>query len=382
MPENVERTQTPDSEPWFIPRSPGALLDLPIAYQWEVTRRHPYYLRYWQLAHRYHQQPSSEPTQRGLEQSAALVLFGIGVTGDPPDPASPQSLGTSALSNAWESGAVAPVTYRGLVGMLLTGLPANVRREVGQLLLASGESTDEPTQRQYADVWTVSQMRDPALDSFPNWPVVGVNLQAPQRVIAQAVEEMVRRWKEEQDIQERRRRDDKLDQYLAIWDGREGWVGDRYEVNREQPLRQIAQEFSMALSTVENHYRSAFRLIVGQDYTPERWMRVLGFWKLVDWPEPDNRPKRKSRRPWRTRQARPVAESVLRAPEGDEGLNRVLNTAGACEAEIEYVEFLSDIQELIRLGRSNTEIVVEMQLSRSTADALIDHLRQREQDRL
>jgi hypothetical protein len=266
--------------------------------------------------------------------------------------------------------------------MLLKDLPAELRRQVGQLLTAAGERAEQDSEHTYADLLELTRIRHPVLDSFPNRPVVGVNLQAPQRVIGQAVEEMVRQWKEEQGIPERRRRDDKLEEYLAVWDKREGWVGDHYDVDREQTLRQIAQELTMSLSTVANQYRSAFRLVVGHEYKPERWGRVLGIWKLSDWTGPDKRAKRASRRPWRSRQARPVAESVLRPPEYDKGVNPILNTAGASSDEVECAELLMDIRGLIQLGRSNSEIATELALSPSTADGLIDYFRQRQEDML
>lgn len=75
-------------EPWFVPRPPAALMDLPVAYRWEVTRRHPYYLRFRELARRRYSQPSTDPSKLAPERGAVLVLLGIGVSGDPPAPAS------------------------------------------------------------------------------------------------------------------------------------------------------------------------------------------------------------------------------------------------------------------------------------------------------
>src|ERR1700719_3360574 len=94
-------------ESWFVPRPARLLLDLPVTYRWEVTRRHPYYLRFWDLARLHLQQPSEDPVGHGLGQSAVLILQAIGVSADPPHPGtSAQDLGAFSLGKAWECGAV------------------------------------------------------------------------------------------------------------------------------------------------------------------------------------------------------------------------------------------------------------------------------------
>ncbi|HTU21383.1 MAG TPA: hypothetical protein VMG10_25315 [Gemmataceae bacterium] len=50
-------------ESWIIPRPPAQLMDLPVNLRWEVSQRHPYYLRFWHLTHQLHQQLASDPQQ-------------------------------------------------------------------------------------------------------------------------------------------------------------------------------------------------------------------------------------------------------------------------------------------------------------------------------
>lgn len=370
-------------ESWFIPRSPTVLMDLPVTCRWEVTRRHPYYLRFWQLAHRHHKQPSDDPQQRDRERSAAQIILAIGLSGNPQPPgASAESLGTGSLSKGWESGAVAPVTFRGLAGLLLTGLPAEVRQQIGQLLVASGKPGDDEQRQKYDLLTSLSRLQHPVLDAFPNRPMVGVNIQAPQRVIVEAMEKLVRQWKEEQAIPERRRRDDKLEEYLAVWDRREGWAGDHYDGSQEQTLRQIARQLTVPISTVANRYRSAFRLITGRDYTPALWARVLGLLKLTEWVDPDYLPRHSGHRPWRSPQRQPVSETVLSAHGASEGPQRILNTAGVGEDEIAMVDLVLDIQQLLALGRSNEAIAAELDLSGPDVLAMVNFFRQRQEDAL
>ncbi len=378
MSDHVIPSEQMSEESWIIPRPHTLLMDLPVAYRWEVTRRHPYYLRFWQLAHRHYQQPSTDPQQQEEVTAAVLLLQLIGVSGDPPPPAaSAESLGAGSLCQGWQSGAVAPVTFRGLAGMLLADLPPEARQELGHYLVASAESAEDPASQKYQFVTELRRLVHPAFDALPKRPVLGININAPQRVVVQAVEELFRQWKEEMGIQERRRRDDKLEDYLTVWDLREGWATDHYDSTREQTLRQIEQQIGVPISTVANRYRSAFRLIIGCDYTPERWARLLGFLKVYEWLDPEELPRRTLLRPWRASQPRPVPESVLQPTQADGESNRILNVAGVSDNEIAYVSFVLDVKALLARGKSNAEIRKELELPSSYSDGVIDFLRQR-----
>jgi hypothetical protein len=222
----------------------------------------------------------------------------------------------------------------------------------------------------------------PALDGLSKRPVVGVNVQAPLRAIAEAAEKMARGWKEQLGIGERRRRDDKLDEYLAAWDRREGWATDRYDSSREQTLREIAQDLRVPLSTAANRYRSAFRLIIGREYTPALWAETIGSVKAYQWLDPGALPRRALHRPWRERQPRAVPEAALLAPGQGAAATGVLHTLGPSQGEIAYTDLVLDIQELIARGRSNADIVAALELTSPAAEDLIAHLRQRQQDQL
>jgi hypothetical protein len=170
--------------------------------------------------------------------------------------------------------------------------------------------------------------------------------------------------------------------YLAAWDLREGWRGDHYDSSQEQTLREIARRFQAPVSTAANRYRSAFRLIVGHDYSPALWARVLGALKVSEWLDPQELPRRTLRRPWRERQPRAVPESVLQAPGAGPGRTGLLDSAGVSEAKIDYVDLVLDVQQLLAEGRSNAEIAAALELTSPSAEELIDHLRQRHQDSL
>lgn len=97
-------------ESWFVPRSCPHLLHLPVTTRWEVTRRHPYYLRFWRQVRDHYRQPATPGTVAAAQaESAKLVLAGIGVGGEPPPPdASADDLGASALGGLWAVGRPRP----------------------------------------------------------------------------------------------------------------------------------------------------------------------------------------------------------------------------------------------------------------------------------
>src|SRR5450755_3912412 len=93
----------PSDLSWIVLRPPETLMELPLAVRWEVTRRHPYYLRFWELAHRFYHSPSPNPPQREPEQAAALLLQAIGVAADSPPPGADWGcLEGGQLSRGWQ----------------------------------------------------------------------------------------------------------------------------------------------------------------------------------------------------------------------------------------------------------------------------------------
>jgi hypothetical protein len=227
----------------------------------------------------------------------------------------------------------------------------------------------------------LTDLRHPALDGFPPAPVISVNVNAPQRIILQAVEELVRQWKKERDIPERRRRDDKLEDYLAVWDLREGWVDDHYDSSREQTMSEVAAHLDLSLSTASNRYRAAFRHIAGHDYAPELWFQLFGFLKLNRF-HCSNQPARRAlNRPWRSRSRRPVPETTLEAHLSVRSEESFLNALGVSADEIDQVDLMLDIRELIAQGRTNDDIMAILEL-RPEFGGVIDYLRGRHADQL
>jgi hypothetical protein len=238
-------------ESWMVPRPTERLLELPEPMRCEVTRRHPYYLRLWSLARAHYQSPSADRDRADQEASAALVLRAIGISGDapPPDTSAAELRDKGALGEAWDLGAVAPFTVRAAAALLLTGAPPDARRQLGQLLVdsAAANLADPVTRYDWLD--RLSRLPHPVLKAAPGPEMVSLNLQAPQRTVVRAVGRLVTRLKQQRQIPERRRRDDKLGQYLAAWDLREGWVDDYYDATREVTLAAAGRRLRLSAST-------------------------------------------------------------------------------------------------------------------------------------
>ena len=332
---------------------------LPVEFRWEFTRRHPYYLQFWQPAREFLEQPSTDEATRALQEAASLILAAVNVAENelPPDPRNEFAmLGADVIGNAWEGGAVAPAMNRTLAHMLLLILPKDERAQLGRLLCDSAayESSDkvqmDSLHRRLAslpgDIWK----------SFPNAPIVSFNLQAPQRAITEAVETLVRRWKQEQGITEARRRDDKLEEYLAVWDLREGWADGGYDGTREKQFHEIAEQLHVPLPTIQSRYQAAFKNLTGHDYKPELWIRLFGPIKLSRVNDPAGKSRLALYRPWRTRNLRPVSESVLLPGRRDGDDPRFLGRAGITPSDIAVIDLRLDVQDLIKRGQTDDQI--------------------------
>jgi hypothetical protein len=362
---------------WLLLRPPNITMSLPLEFRWEFTRRHPYYLQFWQLAKRHHEKSSQDSEQRAREQAAIFILSGIGMAASmvPPDPQfGPEAVGHGDLGAVWRGGAVAPATFRTLAHMLLAALPGAQRSQLGRLLNESAEFDSANSGAMFDVHQRLANMGDIVWDSFPQVPVVSLNLEMPQRAITEAIENLVREWKEDRSIPEQRRRDDKLTAYLTVWDAREGWTNGEYAGPREQTFRQIAAATREPLSTVISRYRTAFRYLSGHNYSPELWIRLMGPLKLSRFVEGEGLAMR---RPWRSPNLRPVTETVLLPGRREFERPEFLQIAGVTSSAIASIDLAMDIQTLIAQDRTDDEIVEHLEIRLPGANDLVAELRRR-----
>jgi hypothetical protein len=378
--EEADGGQNPVS--WLLRRPLNSLMSLPVEYRWEFTRRHPYYQRFWRLARRSTEEPSSDPKERLAENCAVIILGVINVAANmlPPDPQfGPEALEVHDLSAVWAGGAVAPAMLRTLAQVLMLALEAPQRAELGRLLTESAEYASESFEMQGINL-RLAKMPDPVWDKFPEVPFISINLQSSQRAISEAIGELVRKWKEERQIPERRRRDDKLEEYLQVWDLRDGWTEGRYESRAEQTFREIARKTSTPIGTVVDRYRTAFRYLSGHEYAPDLWIRLMGPLKLSQGVLAPDETGLTMRRPSVSPNLRPVTESVLLPGRTEFEGTPFLQGAGVTQSDVEVVDLSLDIQTLLVRGLNDGAIVGELELQTPRALELVAELRRRHEN--
>jgi hypothetical protein len=365
-------------------RPTQTLQQLPLEFRWEVTRRHPYYQLFWQNAHRFRAEELNDPKDHVIGQMAVTILMRIGVTGDPPPPtASWESLQSGDLLSAWQDGALAPLTYRAMAGVLLTSLPAETRKSLAELLIKSTTSNDDPQHHPFGLVLELMTKTDPILDCMPTRPIVGVNVFAPQRALVTAIEKLAKEWKQIAGINEQRRRDDSLQDYLRAWDLREGWIDGHYDIHRELTFQQIADKLSISKRTAASRCYSAFRLIIGHDYSFGNWIKLFMGIKLTLNDGAKSLRRRKQTAGSRRSIPQPsddsstnAANPAIESGEPDAGPADV-DSADLGDAADHFI----DIAGLVDRGWPDDEILEEMQFENpKSALEVIKYIRARRQD--
>lgn len=363
-----------DSE-WIVSRPLEIVQLLPPAMRWEVTRRNPLYLMFRDaaLAER-----GSRPDQQVIHDGARILLMQIGMTGNLPSPTlSADQLDDTEIESIWEEGAVAPMSIRGLVTILAGHmLSADTKRSVAEILMQAADVHADDSEANLNLIKTISKSQNPQFDLvLPNL-AVAINPRAPMRAIASAIDTIVRQYREQSGIAEQRRRDDKIEEYLRVWDLREGWNDGTYDCRQERSFQEISRETGKTIATLHNQYQSAFRYIIGRHYSPELWSRTVGIPKMAGMLGVGH-PRITQFRPRNSRRRRDVTSTALSgSPEASH--SDFMQSAGMNSTDIEQFELLHDIRSLIANGRTNEEILDELEIPRSSdAPAMIDYFRER-----
>ena len=369
---STDGIELPD-EQRLVRRPRDVLMQLPPQFRWEVTRRHPYYLSFWQAARA--TVLEADPRVRLMKDAARILLLAIGFTSEPIDPATEAAtLDEGQLLAAWRDGAVAPLSIRGFVGVL-SMLPATARLAIGNFLVDSA-SGSETVEDRFERSRQLHELALPELDQHPDLPMISVNLRASDRTILAAVRALLRDWRRRFNVRAPRRRNDRLDDYLRAWDMREGWTGSTYDVEREMRFREIAGQMRGSIRTIANRYESAFQLIVGHPYSPELWVKLFGPLKLSRH-FTTGTPRVSRRRPFRSRTPRPVPETVVQPQRYDNDATGLLEAAGMTFDDLASADLLMDVEELLKRGCTDAQIMERLDLQTDADARLITYLRER-----
>jgi DNA-binding Lrp family transcriptional regulator len=351
------------SDSWSI-RPDFQLRSLPVKYRWEATRRHPWYNVYWNSAKAFHSGESlGNEILDALQPLAVHMLYRIGISGEPPDPSLEfDNLKGDQMKTAWLSGAVHPVSFRGLLATLVASVEPAALRDLG-MLLSSIDPGDPKTTDQA--VLRLVSMGHPSLDLGPPEPYVSINPAASGRDIGQAIKKLLAEWKQKHGLSELRVRSDKFDDYLTVWDLREGWSQGNCDRSKEHSLAEIARKLSLPQSTVKNRYRDAFKLIIGHPYQASLWHRYfedLKFSDLIQGGAGSPLEMRRSRSAGRA----PASETSLgNFPAGYGPVSGGFTLGNQAAAEVWL-----DLAALIEMGKSDAEIAEEMEIPEDAVAAV------------
>jgi hypothetical protein len=364
---------------------------LPAVYRWEFLRRHPDYHKCWQWANKYRRDylklPPNDPQRQELEWRKCEIAAGIlsRLTGyawilEYPDPSlSAQELSSRGwLSLDGRDNVHAP-TFATLVEAMLIGLPPNVRGIIGSILGGSIKAEDA-AEEMLARIESLYQVaaRTPELQARPDG-LLSYNLHAPLRAIREEAACLIREQQERHGVKEARRRHEMLPVILKVWDMREGWQNGHYEKSASQTLKQIQSEIGIPFQTALDRYKSAYQLIIAEDYEPLHW----SYWfrrellrspsRLMTW-----------RRPKSLRQSVPeVTEAQLGASvEYLSDCKAASESAPSCDESTQRL-FLDDLRALFDKGKSNQDIIIELELPQHlNLGKELDELRDRHSDGL
>lgn len=355
---NSKEAERVPSPYYPLPRPVGQLLRLPLRYRWEVTRRHPYYLDWWQQLGSHIDSSDETLAEREQSNTAFAILGQIGVSSANYDPSSEfADIARDQPIPAWMTEGIQLQTFSNLAGILVGIMPSKLLSEVGKIMIAASAESDCARVKALADLHMI---RDTDIHRFTGMPIVCVSPHLSVRTITEQITRFVNEWRGE-DVPERRVRDDKFDDYFAVWDRREGWKQGSYSEEKGHSLSEVARTLGIPVSTASKRYSEAFELITGHKYTLSNWIRAFG---VLLW-SPDAADaygraalRRRAGLP-RSSGPKPVPESMIAGGTDTRPLTSQLAVSGG----VSDWEIQEDIVTLIRKGKTDQEIADELELN-------------------
>jgi hypothetical protein len=261
-----------------------------------------------------------------------------------------------------------------MILMMLAALPTREQRDVSLLLRVASddehriqEDDESRTIQRNLAVMELKKLTSTALDSVPDVPLFYAHLRASQRSITRDMENQVRAWKKKRNIGTCKVHTEKLTEYLAVWDLREGWIGGGYDRFRGLSLAKVTTPLKTgAIASTHNRYRAAFRMITGHDFSPDVWWRLFG---PLQFPEVSIDSAAILSAPLRHRLRapipRPVPDSkVSPRRQTDESRASGIVEAGATVRDgIDWTTLKMDLEEQIDKGLSDEDIAEKLELA-------------------
>lgn len=216
---------------------------------------------------------------------------------------------------------------------------------------------------------------DPELTALLNAPFYCVSPVAPRERCQADLASVQAEWRRRLNLSTRRERSSNYGDYLRAWDLREGWSQGEYWRERVQTIADMASSLGESPTTVRNWYVRAFQLISGHEFTPEKWLELMGSQQLSELfgvtPSPTV-----LRRAARSPQRREVDATTLTRGSGN--VDSVTGRSPSSDADGPSVDaMVGAIYEGIARGCTDEEILGDLELNPAALDA-IRFLRDRE----
>jgi hypothetical protein len=372
------------------PRNTPEIRLLPPVYQWEFTRRHPYYLCYQPLAALYWAFAGGEAQTLirrelwGKAAKAAAVLRDLGCLGPYPHASHDGRKMTFIPHNhpPFSNPTAHPVSLLYLATCLLLRLPKRTRKAVGRLLAGEGWETEaNPTEATPVELAAgLAALKRLDLDNEdltldrPIPDLLAISSVASEKGVLDTVRSVLRQLKSQLDLPDQRRLSEaQLDAYLQVWDLREGWVEGRYEWKRTKRFQDVARETSTPLGTVKNRYRAAFRYITGKDYTPDLFAAQFGPLACHESKWSGWRRSKQRAEPGAPRILTNIAAGGDEQGRGSDLLGQPWEGSYDPQA---YIDLKNDLLELTQRGHTAEQIAAKLEIPAEHAAALLEYFRE------
>lgn len=348
---------------------------LPLRFKWETTRRLPLYIWIWdtlQVLNR----SESPTTEQDFSNHPAyqFVSAAISVNGLPVDPATEfKDLAADIENVRWLNRATRPVTNRFLANLLLAKLSPNTLRLLSGFLFEASD-TEVGSDERDEKLLKLGSAEWEDLDALVDVPIVLLNPAAPAAEFVSDLTNLRDEWRVKRGLRDSRTRESKYENYLRAWDLREAWAGGKYHRDAVLSLKDVASELGQSKTTAKNWYRGGFQLVSGHEFTPEKWVELMGAVQLSELVEGSVSPI-STRRAIRTPSRRELDDTTLSGGRNNEGTGVVEQLSTHPDQDGELRQITQDILSLIAKKRSNEEIREELGLS-GKADKAIEVLRE------
>jgi hypothetical protein len=368
----------------FVPRSHTHLMNYPVEFRWELTRRHPYYIALWKDVRSYYQDPTEGDIQLQLYRKGASLLLGaIGVFGQPVAPETPFKQ-LAGEDPSFLVGSLQPVTFRSITTRLLAYLSPRTQHFLADMLCTNANNATNPTiseeQRQanHFELMSVFNLEPlPELDCVPPEPFFAMNVGASQQTIKEDANWQAKLWKARRNNKSPKIHTKKLPKYLAVWDALEGWTGSGYDIGQEKTIKQVMRSSKQKSSTIHDHFRAAFHAIAGQNFSSSLWWKVLGRYKIelltgvksITY-------ARLIRRMNRYSPAAPiVTETTLTSSATFNEHASPIQFAGEENDSADMINLAEALTRRIAEGQTNDRIIEELELTNPRMTELLDYMR-------